>query len=29
VGDYVQLDGEKQNEQLFDATDVTASHPGR
>jgi hypothetical protein len=25
VGDYVQIDGTKENEQLFDATDVSIS----
>jgi hypothetical protein len=29
VGDYVQVDGEKQSEVLFDATDVTVGAPGR
>ena len=27
VGDYLEADGEKQNEQLFEATDVSISHP--
>jgi hypothetical protein len=29
VGDYVEVDGEKQNEALFDATEVSVSRPGR
>jgi hypothetical protein len=29
VGDYLTAEGEKQNEQLFDATDASVSHPGR
>lgn len=29
VGDYLEADGEKIHEQLFEATDVSVSRPGR
>ena len=29
VGDYLEADGEKQHEQLFEATDVSISRGGR
>jgi hypothetical protein len=28
VGNYIQVEGEKQSEQVFDATDVSVSGPG-
>jgi hypothetical protein len=29
VGDYVDVEGQKVNEQLYEATDISAKRPGR